>query len=84
MVAAIKDVQKYSKYGSGYDEEKLSKANEVFEEKLLKYTKISSTLNYKFSELSDLLVIATSDDGKFRIYSWDKEDGGTMHDYSSV
>ncbi len=84
LVTAIKDVQKYSNYGSGYDEDKLSKANDVFEEKLLKYTKTSSTLNYKFSELSDLLYVATSDDRKFRIYSWDMEDGGTMHDYSSV
>lgn len=84
LVAAIKDVQKYSNYGENSDDEKLSKANEVFEAKLLKYTKDDSTLRYNFGELSDLLYIATSDDGKFRIYSWDMEDGGTMHDYQSI
>ncbi len=84
LVSAIKDVQKYSNYGENSDDEKLSKANEVFEAKLLKYTKVPATLNDKFSELSELLFVATSDDGKFRIYSWDMEDGGTMHDYASV
>lgn len=84
LVDAIKDVQKYSTYGSSYDEDKLSKANEVFEEKLLKYTKIPSTLNYKFSELNKLMFNATSDDGKFRIFSWDTESGGTMHEFSRI
>jgi hypothetical protein len=27
---------------------------------------------------------ATSDDGRFRIYSWDLEDGGTMHNFARV
>jgi hypothetical protein len=84
LVAAIKEIQKYSTYGGNYDEEKLYKAQEVFEEKLLKYTKIPATLSYKFSELDELMSIATSDDGRFRIYSWDTEDGGTMHNFSRV
>lgn len=84
LVAAIKDIQKYSIYGGGYDEEELAKTQDVFREKLLKYTKIPSTLGYKFNDLSEHLFIATSDDGKFRIYSWDLEHGGTMHDYARV
>lgn len=84
LVKNIKEVQKYSDYGSNYDDEKLSKANEVFEQNLLKYTKNVSTLNYKFAALGKLMQIATSEDGKFRIYSWDTETGGTMHDYSRV
>ncbi|MEO6590161.1 MAG: hypothetical protein ABIP06_12745 [Pyrinomonadaceae bacterium] len=84
LVSAIKEVQKYSNYGENSDDEKLSKANDTFEAKLLKYTKAASTLQCKFSELGEILIIATSDDGKFRIYSWDMEDGGTMHDYRSV
>jgi hypothetical protein len=84
LVAAIKDVQKYGNYGGGYDDEKLSKAQDVFEEKLLKYTKNASTLQYKFAALSELMYVAASEDGKFRIYSWDLEDGGTMHDFTSV
>ena len=84
MVAAIKDVQKYSTYYDGYDEEKLSKAQDVFLEKLLKYTKTASTLSYKFAALDEEMYIATSDDGKFRIYSWDLHNGGTMHNYARV
>jgi hypothetical protein len=84
LVAAIKEVQKYGTYGGGYEEDKLSKAQDVFEEKLLKYTKIASTLSYKFAALDEDMYIATSDDGKFRIYSWDLEDGGTMHDFDRV
>lgn len=84
LVAAIKEVQKYSDYGSNYDDEKLSKANEVFEAKLLKYTKIAATLKYPFAELNKLMANATSEDGKFRVYTWDSETGGTMHDYYRV
>ncbi len=84
LVRNIKELQKYSNYGSNYDEEKLLKANNVFEKNLLKYTKIASTLSYKFSVLSKLMLNATSVDGKFRIYSWDTETGGTMHEYSRV
>jgi hypothetical protein len=84
LVAAITELQKYSTYGGGYDEDKLSKAQDTFEEKLLKYTKTASTLSYKFAALDEEINIATSDDGKFRIYSWDLQDGGTMHDYARV
>ncbi len=84
LVAAIKEVQKYSDYGTSYDEEKLSAANKNFEEKLLKYTKNASTLSYKFAALEKLMQVASSGDGRFRIYSWDSETGGTMHDYSRV
>ena len=84
MVAAINDVKKYSNYADNYDDEKLSKANEVFEALLLKYTKNPATLSYKFSELDKLMFNAMSDDGKFRIYSWDTESGGTMHEFSRV
>ncbi len=84
LVSAIKEVQKWSDYGSNYDDAKLSKANEVFEDTLLKYTKNAATLKYPFATLGKLLTIATSDDGKFRVYSWDAETGGTMHDFSRV
>lgn len=84
LVKNIKEVEKYSNYGSNYDDEKLSKANDVFEKNLLKYTKKASTLSFKFPALSKLMQIATSEDGKFRIYSWDSETGGTMHEYYRV
>ena len=84
LIAALKEIQKYSTYAGNYDGEKNSAAQEAFEEKLLKYTKIPATLSYKFIQLGKLMHIATSDDGRFRIYSWDTEDGGTMHNYSRV
>lgn len=84
LVDGIKNIQKYSAYGSDYDEEKLTKANEVFAEKVLRYAKVPSTLGYKFSALNEYMFNATSEDGKFRIYSWDTEDGGTMHNFSRV
>jgi hypothetical protein len=84
LIASIKEIEKHSSYGTGYDEEKLTETNDAFEKKLLKYTKAASTLTYKFSALGQRMHIATSDDGKFRIYSWDMENGGTMHDYARV
>lgn len=84
LVAALADIQKYGSYYGGFDEEKLPKAQDVFLEKLLKYTKTASTLQYKFAALDEEMSIATSDDGKFRIYSWDLQDGGTMHDFANV
>jgi hypothetical protein len=84
LVAATEALDKYSTYAGNYDEEKLTKANAVMEAKLIKYGKLSTTLTYKFPKLADLMHIATSADGKFRIYTWDMEDGGTMHDYARV
>jgi hypothetical protein len=84
LVKQIKEVEKYSTYGSNYDDEKLSQANDVFEKNLLKYTKMAATLSYRFPAFNKLIQIATSDDGRFRIYSWDMQTGGTMHDYARV
>ena len=84
LVGHIKAIQKWSAYGNDYNEALLSKENAIFKEKLLKYTKMASTLKYKFSELDKYLYLSTSEDGKFRIYSWDTEDGGTMHNFENV
>lgn len=87
LVGHIKNIRKWSEYAGGYDpkrSDKLSKENEIFEKKLLKYTKRLSTLKYKFSELDKHIYISTSGDNKFRIYSWDTETGGTMHDFTNV
>ena len=84
LVVAIKEVQKYGTYSGNYDDDKLTEAENNFQEKLLKYTKNSATLKYAFPALGDLIIIASSEDGKLRAYSWDKESGGTMHDYSVV
>lgn len=84
LVKRIKQLGEYSSYGGNYDEEKLANAQAAFEADLLKFTKNRSTLDYKFSELDEHISIATSEDGKFRVYSWDLQDGGTMHRFARV
>src|SRR5262245_42869894 len=84
LVASIQELQKHSHYGYSYDEDKLFKAQDSFEQKLLKYSKVASTLQFEFSELNKYMFNATSKDGKFRVYSWDLEDGGTMHNFARI
>lgn len=61
-------------------------ANTKFEKLLLKYTSSNpQTLSHHFNSLrKNRLTIATSEDGKFRIYSWDTWTGGTMHFFKNV
>lgn len=84
LVGHIKNIQKWSAYGSDFNEALLAKENAIFKAKLLNYTKSVSTLKHKFSELDKYLYLATSEDGKFRIYSWDTEGGGSMHFFETV
>lgn len=84
LVKSLEEVSKNGTYAGNYDEEKLGTAQENFKNKLLKYTKTPSTLKYPFNKLQKQMKIATSPDGKFRVYSWDLEDGGTMHDFDSI
>lgn len=58
--------------------------NKLLKQKLLKYGRGASTLKYDFRGLTDKLYVATSKDGKFRIYSWDTESGGSMHFFDGV
>jgi hypothetical protein len=64
----------------------LLNANEQFEKALLKYTSQNpATIAFDFKELkSKGLTISTSDDGLFRIYSWDTWTGGSMHFQQNV
>ncbi len=71
-------------YKSNNDSDLLEKANDDFKAKMLKYTKTASTLKYKFGELQKEITIKTSEEGKFRAYSWDRLDGGTMHFFETV
>ncbi|MBA3829990.1 MAG: hypothetical protein H0X33_13700 [Taibaiella sp.] len=43
-----------------------------------------NTLNEKFQKLIKRGVVSTSNDHKFRIYSWDNQRGGTMRCYNSI
>ncbi len=73
-----------SGYKSNTDYNLLEKADDDFKAKLLKFTKNASTLKYGFSELQKEITVTTSEDGKFRVYSWDTLDGGTMHFFETV
>ena len=84
LISHIKIIKKYSAYGSNWKDALLSKEGGLFKTKLLKYARQSAVLKYKFRELSKHLYIATSEDGKFRIYSWDSEQGGTMHFFDNI
>ena len=84
LVGHIKNIEKWSSYGEESNDELLAKENEIFEDKLLKYTKIAATLSYKFAALDEFMYIATSADGRLRVYSWNTQDGGTMRNFSRV
>jgi hypothetical protein len=75
----------------GYDskmdvQDSLWHAKKIVGEKLYNYAiKYPSTITYNFSRLKKEHVdINTSDDGLFRIYSWDTWTGGTMHWFENV
>jgi hypothetical protein len=79
----------YTVMHNDYDsttEDSLGKANENFGKLLLKYTsKNPQTLVYGFKKLVDSgLRVVSSEDGKFRIYTWDMQTGGTMHFFENV
>lgn len=64
----------------------LDASNELFESLLVKYTASNSeTISFAFQSLADSgLRIVTSEDGLFRIYSWDTWTGGSMHNFRNV
>lgn len=64
----------------------LAAANTKFEKLLVQYTSSHpQTINHGFKSLEKKgLIVTTSEDGKFRIYSWDTWTGGTMHFFRNV
>src|SRR5690349_7238948 len=81
MITYLDNMAKYGSYRNGYDDKKLSDNAARLRETLTKNGTRRDILNYAFPALSDKMYIATSPDKRFRIYSWDLEDGGTMHDF---
>ena len=67
-------------------EDSLPKANNVFAKKLQRYaSRFPETIAYPFLALKKArLDISTSDDGLFRIYSWNTQTGGTMYFFENV
>ena len=71
-------------YSGNYDEEKLNPASDALKRELMRYAARPDVLKYAFPKLKEEMFIATSKDGLFRVYSWDLQTGGTMHDYDRV
>ncbi len=65
--------------------EDLKKENQILTDLLLKYTsEDASTLTQPFDSLRKYMFIATSEDGKLRIYSWQKEENDDMKYYENI
>ncbi len=84
LVQNVDELQKYSSYSGNYDEKLTPQAQEKLRNNLLKYSKNPATLKYSFPILQKRIFIASSPDGKFRVYSWNTEDGGTMRNYEAL
>lgn len=84
LMLRLENLAKFSNYGGSGDYEKLETENALFREDLLRFGKIPETLAYSFPKLNGRMQVTTSRDGKLRIYSWDMETGGTMHDFDAV
>lgn len=87
ILSTLKTISDTGTYGGSYsddDGKRNGDANKELTILLVKEGKRADILKYAFPRLKDKMGVATSKDGKLRIYSWDTETGGTMHDYSSV
>ncbi|MGY0037431.1 hypothetical protein [Pedobacter sp. NJ-S-72] len=62
------------------------KYDSIFSKQVLKCLKTyPATIGYNFKTLVENgMKIVTSEDGNFRIYSWDDETGGTMRRYNKI
>ncbi len=84
ILTLLSTISKYGNYGGEYDDAKLYSANDVLLKRLTSYGTRADILEYSFPRLREAMSIATSKDGRLRIYSWDMQTGGTMHDHESV
>jgi hypothetical protein len=84
LLAHLNDVEKYSNYRGSPDADRLEKANAQLKAAIIKFGTLPVSLTYAFLRLKDKMYIATSRDGKFRVYSWDRDTGGSMHDFDNV
>lgn len=84
LVNHVKAIKKLAAENSADAAPKLDAENDALKTKLVKYGKLPAVLKHSFSDLKKEIFIATSKDGKFRIYSWDTLTGGTMHFYENV
>ena len=84
LIRKLAEVGKYGTYGETSDDKKLAAANKELTAILIRNGDRLAILKYAFPKLKDEMYVATSKDGRLRIYSWDTGTGGTMHDYANV
>lgn len=86
LLKSFKKIDDWSNDTSISANESLWKAKKTVGEKLYYYTNtFPVTITYQFDLLKKEHVnISTSDDGLFRIYSWDTWTGGTSHFFENV
>ncbi len=84
LLTHLESVSATGNYSGNYDETRLFEANDKIREILLSKGRDVDVLRYGFPNLQDEMYVATSSDGKLRVYSWDKQTGGTMRDFASV
>jgi len=84
ILAHMVKLEKASNYGGSSDYDVLAKENQAIRAALLKYGVRADVLASPAVRLKKKLTITTSRDGKLRTYSWDSEEGGTMHDFLTV
>src|SRR5690349_16721905 len=86
LLAQYKRIHYWANDKSNDLSDSLVQADSLFCKTLLAFTSATpSTITFPFNELvKEGLTISTSEDGLFRIYSWDTETGGTMHFYLNV
>lgn len=84
LVNHVKAIKKFAAENSAEAAAKLDAENEALKTKLVKYGKLPAVLKHPFNDLKKEIFVATSKDGKFRIYSWDTLTGGTMRFYENV
>jgi len=84
LLGYLRTMAESGTYSGDYDEAKLNPASDALKAKLMRYATRPDVLKYTFPQLKEEMFIATSRDGKFRVYSWDLQTGGTMHEHDLV
>ncbi|MFM9903181.1 MAG: hypothetical protein ACKVQJ_01260 [Pyrinomonadaceae bacterium] len=84
LLRHLTNLEKASGVSGARNEAAVDKENKILKQNFLLYGKKAATLKYDFKALAGKMTITTSKDGKFRIYSWDNEFGGTMRDHENI
>ena len=80
----LSKLEKASNYGGASNYDVLAKENQAIRAALLKYGVRADVLTAPLVRLKKQMTITTSRDGRLRTYSWDTDEGGTMHDFLTV